>query len=139
MIDALELRNQLASLLAGQIGIYKIDGVESPAIAIMPDPDLGWNYPPAGTEVSGIEVVITCPINDYTPLMGGGMAPSTWEVRVKQQEQNGSLHTVVNVLVPALADLLNCARMGRPVQIPPNAAKGIVEQVLIRFTEYVSL
>lgn len=139
MIEALTLRTQVAELLNTQIGSYSLEGITAVAIAVLPDPDVGYNYPPAGTVVSGLEVVIMQPVNDYVGMMGGGMAPATWEIRLKQHDGDRNLVAIANSLVPALANLLSYARMGQPIMIPPNAAKGIVEQVVIRATEYIAL
>ena len=141
MISPLELRNQLAGLLASQLGQYTIEGGKTaPAIAVLPDPEVGYNYPPAGTVVTGVELVIMCPINGYQPLMGnGGIASAVWELRLSRRDTNGSLRDIINALVPQLQNLPNHAKISQPIVIPPNDAKGVVEQVIIRLTEYVSL
>ncbi|MHC5828247.1 MAG: hypothetical protein ACYT04_73230, partial [Nostoc sp.] len=59
MINILILRNDVSLILENLLGNYKLpDGSNVSAIACLPDPDKGWNYPENGTKVSGLEVVI---------------------------------------------------------------------------------
>ena len=142
MLDPLVLRTLVSGLLTDAIGTYSLDTdagtVTQSAIAVLPDLDVGYNYPPSGTTVTGLEVVIYKPTADYVPIMGGKMQPATWEVRLKQWDTNASLTDLMNALVPQLASALIYCRFLKPGSIPPNPQKGIVEQGVIKFTEYLA-
>jgi hypothetical protein len=64
MIDILILRNDVFAILENLLGTYTFpDGSSTKAIACLPDPDKGWNYPENGTKTSGLEVVIKSTLN----------------------------------------------------------------------------
>lgn len=143
IMDALLLRSLLLSLLEADLGIYNFDnGLTAPAIAVLPDTDHGYNFPPADTDSQGLECLIFQPLKGWVSLLGnGGAVPCRWEIRLQQWDGNQNLLAVANALVPVLArspELAYC-QFSKPVYIPPNREKEILEQVVIRFTETIAV
>ncbi|MFN6572413.1 hypothetical protein [Dendronalium sp. ChiSLP03b] len=107
MIEALTLRNDILAILTNKIGTYTFPngGGSEIAIACLPDPDKGWNYPEHGTKVSGLEVVIKQPIPDVSANIGGDRTfTNTWEIHLKQWDSNKSLVEVIGLLAGDLPD-----------------------------------
>lgn len=106
MIDILILRNDVLAILANKLGDYRFpDGTTDKAIACLPDPDKGWNYPENGTKVSGLEVVIKQPYPDVSANIGGDRTfTNLWEIHLKQWDTNQSLVEVINLLGCELPD-----------------------------------
>ena len=76
------------------------------AIACLPDPDKGWNYPENGTKVSGLEVVIKQLYPDVSANLGGDRTfTNAWEIHLKQWDTNKSLVEVIGLLS---GDLPSC-------------------------------
>lgn len=100
MIDILILRNDVLVIVENLLGTYTFpDRSTSPAIACLPDPDKGWNYPENGTKVSGLEVVIKQPYPDVSANIGGDRTfTNSWEIHLKQWDTQGSLVEVINKL-----------------------------------------
>ncbi|MBN3875193.1 hypothetical protein [Nostoc sp. JL23] len=100
MIDILILRNDVLLILESLLGTYTFpDRSTSPAIACLPDPEKGWNYPENGTKTSGLEVVIKRPYPDVEANIGGDRTfTNTWEIHLKQWDTNASLVDVINKL-----------------------------------------
>jgi hypothetical protein len=104
MINAFILRYELLAMLQKSLGIYLFsDGSRSGAIAVLPDPDNGWNYPPQGTKVSGLEVIIKLPYPDLEANLGGDRAfEYSWEIHLKQWDSNKSLLEIIELLLTSL-------------------------------------
>lgn len=138
MIDPIALKNLLVGLLEAHLGTYTIEELTFPAVAIVPDLEHGYAFPPAGCQITGLEVVIMKPLQGLTPVMGGFFQPSRWDVRIKQWEATGGLIELANSIAPKLAqspELAHCIFFN-PMYLPPNLEKGIIEQVALQFTEY---
>lgn len=137
-MDVSNLKAIVQRSLKNYLGTYQFAAnLSAPAICLLPDSDCGYNYPPAGTETSKIEAKIFRPLNAISPLMGNNpMIPATWEIRLLQWAQNDSLLDAANLLVPILSRELDC-QVGSPKLIPADEKKGIPEQVVIRFTQYL--
>ena len=100
MIEAIILRADVLAILVDLVGTYTFgDRSTSPALACLPDPEKGWNYPENGTKVSGLEVVIKQPYPDVLANIGGDRTfTNTWEIHLKQWDTNKSLVEVINKL-----------------------------------------
>ncbi|WP_445634511.1 DUF3168 domain-containing protein [Nostoc sp. DSM 114161] len=101
MIEALTLRNDILAILANKLGTYTFpnNGGTTKAIACLPDPDKGWNYPENGTKVSGLEVVIKQPYPDVESNLGGDRTfVNSWEIHLKQWDTNQSLVEIIGLL-----------------------------------------
>ncbi len=135
-IDIVILRNDIETALEGLIGEYNFpdNGIDI-AIACLPDPDVGWNYPPYGTKVAGtgIEVVIKRHYPDFTPLIGKErLHSSAWEVCVKQWDTDGSLQDVIE----KLKNLPSTYKIDRTSLIPSNNQLLIIEQYKLFLNEW---
>ncbi len=132
-IAAIDLRDECLSLLQGQLGTYTFeDGSVVDAIAIIPDPDLGYDYPRAGTHPSGVELIIQIPYPDAKPLLGLGInKPRTWQIYLKQWDNTKNLIDATNTLINGLPYLLT-----KIVPVPPNENLGTIEQVRIELMDY---
>ncbi|MEH2393872.1 MAG: hypothetical protein V7K21_20135 [Nostoc sp.] len=109
MIEALVLRTHVFTILEDFLGTYTFpDRTISIAIACLPDPDKGWNYPENGTKVQGLEVVIKQPYPEVQGNLGGDRTcTNTWEIHLKQWDTNKSLMEVIGQLTGELpADYL---------------------------------
>lgn len=100
VIETLTLRNDILAILANRLGDYVFpDGGTDKAIACLPDPDKGWNYPENGTKVSGLEVVIKQPYPDVEANIGGDRTfTNSWEIHLKQWDTNQSLVEAIGLL-----------------------------------------
>jgi hypothetical protein len=100
VIDILILRNDILAIIANQIGTYTFpDRTTAQAIACLPDPGKGWNYPENGTKTSGLEVVIKQPYPDVEANIGGDRTfTNSWEIHLKQWDTNKSLVEVIGLL-----------------------------------------
>lgn len=130
MIDILNLRNDVFAVVKDLLGTYILpDGSKIEAIACLPDPDRGWNYPENGTKVSGLEVVIKQPYPDVEGNIGGDRTfTNNWEIHLKQWDTNKSLVEVIGLLSGDLpADYL----IERVSQMPASDKLLTVEQCKI--------
>ncbi|MEH1788864.1 MAG: hypothetical protein V7L23_25610 [Nostoc sp.] len=135
MIDILILRADVLAILVDLLGTYTFpDRTTSPAIACLPDPDKGWNYPENGTKVSGLEVVIKQPYPDVSANIGGDRTfTNLWEIHLKQWDTNQSLVDVIGLLSgELLADYL----IERVSPIPASDKLLTVEQCKLFIKEW---
>lgn len=134
MIDALVLRSDIIALLGNLLGTYSFpdNGGTDHAIAVLPDADAGWNYPPSGTKITGVEVVIVRPYPGVSPLLGGDRTKTyVWHITLKQWSSASNLLAATEALVNGLDYFIS-----DPIPAPPNAGLGILEQVKIDIAEY---
>lgn len=133
MLDALTLRSQVVQILDGQLGTYAFPcGDSDVSVAVLPDPELGAEYPPQGTKTEGIEVVISIPSPGYAPRLGRSLVkPYRWGLLLKQWNENGNLLEATETLVAGLDYLLSA-----PIPVPRNDLLGIVEQVKVEILEF---
>ncbi|MBD2771138.1 hypothetical protein [Iningainema tapete] len=103
MIDPLVLRASIKIILESQIGTYQFRGGMTEAIAILPDPQLGWQYPEQGTKVTGLEVVIKQPVPEVQSNIGGDRTKEyAWSIHLKQWDTTKSLRQAVDLLIDNL-------------------------------------
>lgn len=109
----------------------------TPAIAVVPDPELGYNYPPLGTAIDGLEVRIRVPLVGLQPLLGNQpMRSPKWEIRLLQRDYNRSAIQAASELIGKLSTDLDC-QVSAPQLIPPNQEKDIPEQIVISLLEHL--
>ena len=136
MIEAINLRNDILAILANRLGTYTFpsNGGTASAIACLPDPDKGWNYPENGTKISGLEVVIKQSYPGVSANIGGDRTfAQSWEIHLKQWDTNKSLIEVIGLLSGDLpADYL----IERVSTMPANDKLLIVEQCKIFIKEW---
>lgn len=136
MIEPLILRNDILAILANKLGTYTFpDNSTDKAIACLPDPDKGWNYPENGTKVSGLEVVIKQPYPDVSANIGGDRTfTSTWEIHLKQWDSYKDLVEVIGLLG---SELPNYYLIERVSQMPASDKLLTVEQCKIFLKDWV--
>ncbi|HYX18331.1 MAG TPA: hypothetical protein VE944_28990 [Nostoc sp.] len=135
MINALILRNDVFAVIKDLLGTYTFpDRTTAQAIACLPDPDKGWNYPENGTKVSGLEVVIKQPYPEVSANIGGDRTfTNSWEIHLKQWDTNQSLVEVIGLLSGDLpADYL----IERVSTMPATEKLLTVEQCKIFITDW---
>ncbi len=77
----------LVDWLSDDIGIYQENGNTSntlPAIAILPDPIFGYDYPPDSYRALGIEIVVRETMPKHTNLLNRqALSEEIWEIYLK--------------------------------------------------------
>lgn len=133
MIEVIALRQSIQALLAGLVGTYTHgDGYVEDAIAVLADPTYGYDYPNNGCVTKGIECVVLRPFPKLIPLLGGAsMKEYRWAIALKQWDARGNLLEATEALVNGLPYLV-----GSPVWVPPDANRGIIEQVRLEVIEW---
>lgn len=135
MITARELRSHITTILADYIGKYTWNGGSvATAVAILPDNKHGFSYPPPGTTVEGIEVVIIRPVPATKLLLSGYIGRATWEIYLKQWDRSANLIDATEKLIVGL-NRLNYA-FESPVRVPPNERMNGLESVRTAVYEY---
>jgi hypothetical protein len=129
MTTPVELRSQLLTLLKPYLGKYSFG---TDAFAVLPDPDLGYDYPPSGTKVEGLEVILQLPYPQFMPLMGNNGVTRKWQILLKQWDSSKNLIEALEAIVKANFDLF----IGKIVVVPPNEALGTIEQARIELLDY---
>jgi hypothetical protein len=132
VIDAFALKQEIAVLLNGLVGRYKDEGWEEDAIAVLPDPDYGYDFPNNGTVTEGMEVVILRPYPKVSSLFGGRQMQYRWQIVLKQWDSQSSLLDAVEALVGGLESHM----LTSPVLVPPDPGRGIIEQVRFEIFEW---
>lgn len=131
-MEIMELRSSLINLLSGILGTYKFpDRTTDSAISILPHKTHGWNFPPSGTEVSGIEIIIVRPPPAIKELLGGRQKKYEWALTLKQWDGKGNLLEAIEKITDGLDYLLTSPRL-----IPPNPALGSLESAKLEIIEY---
>ncbi|MDJ0723727.1 MAG: hypothetical protein QNJ38_01285 [Prochloraceae cyanobacterium] len=81
----------LVSWLGADIGTYQENGISNnsiPAIAILPDPNFGYDYPPDSYRAIGIEIVVRETMPKHTPLLNQqAIEEEIWEIYLKNWEE----------------------------------------------------
>lgn len=138
MISDLRVKELRATLLekglAEYLGTYKLSSGETiPAIAVLKSYD--QQYPPAGTEVAGLEAVLMFPQIKPMAMLGGHDVQLTWYLFLKQWNFNESTAIAVQSLVSAI-NKLNYVNLENIFTNPSNQAKNQPETVRIELSTY---
>lgn len=135
MITALELRSLLGKILEGQIGTYTfVNGATAEAITVLPDPDKGYNYPPSGTAVAGLELIIQQPYPEAALLLASGISSTQkWQIILKQWDSNSNLITATHTLMTELSYPIL-----KIVPVLPNEKYLTIEQVRVEIVDYLA-
>ncbi len=135
MIEPSTIRSEVANILNNYLGEYLYpDGSSRQAIAVLPDPDLGWNYPEEGVRASGLECTIIQPIAQPSALIGGGACKEfCWEIHLKQWDSGKDLINPSEELVNFISITYLLKRFA---YMPANNKLMTIEQYKIYFCEY---
>jgi hypothetical protein len=115
--------------ISDELGVYTLaSGATLPAISVMARGD----SLPSGTVTSGLEVVITATPNQAEELLltDEVLTNPTWRIYVIAWGALGQLQAVRNRIVA----LLPGATSTQPQAEPPGEGLGVMEQVVIRWT-----
>lgn len=103
MLTKYELRQAIETALGDLLGTYTLpDGAtEIDAVSILPDSVLGYDYPPPGTVISGLEVAVLWDSELTTqPLTGqGNYTTSVVRIELKQWDESATLSAAIDALI----------------------------------------
>lgn len=102
-LTLLEIRNKIELALGDLIGTYHLPkGNKSiPAIAIVPDPNLGYNYPPETTRTEGLEVIIMFGNPDIETLLSRqALINKTIRIMLKQWDFTKTTIPALEAIAP---------------------------------------
>jgi hypothetical protein len=128
MKDPLVFRDEVKELLLDVLGEYTFgNGQSTPAICL-------WqkNYPPSGTEVSGLEVVITpnTRLESNALLNKGRLTNYESEILLKQWDENESTLEAIERLKYFLPNSLEISP-----RVLPNTVLDNIETCTLTFTQ----
>lgn len=125
-MDAVKLRDKLKVVLGGLIGTYRFtNGETTAAIAI----DYNATYPPPGTVIEGLEVVVIPKSSlGISGLIGGKLATYQADVILKQWDATQDTFCATDVIIGSIPELINVG----PRVIPDGELQNI-EQIRLTF------
>lgn len=125
-MDAKELRDRLKVVLEGFIGTYRFpNGQETQAIAI----DYNSTYPPPGTVIEGLEVVIIPRSSlGISGLIGGKLATYQADVILKQWDITQDTFCATDIIIGSIPELINVGP-----RVMPNGELQNIEQIRLTF------
>ena len=125
------LRDAIAFALGDEIGTYKFaNGQTVQAIAVLSGGEI---YPPAGTSVEGLEVVIFYPYLRLEGLLGGYAVENEWTIHLKQWD---SSKNAIGASKKVLAALGNVKSM---TKVTANKERGIPEMVQLKIHDFEAI
>lgn len=131
-----ELLSTISTMLSAQLGTYDLgNGQTKPAIAVLPDPDYGMNYPPPGVSVTGtgLEVVLVLPRLAAEMALGGVTSRSDWMIYVNAHRKGTVPLDAAMALFPVIPEILQV------FSIPANEATGSPESVRLTVSDYTHI
>lgn len=139
-ITHLELKSFIETELSGLLGTYTHPTGTLPAIALLPNPQFGYYFPPDNWKVTGVEVVILRPVptmRDAKQKFAGDLSfYYHWKIILKQHDIDGDLYTAMDALLIALSQNYTIApNMGG--YVPPNQEKLIPASAVVSIVDPV--
>jgi hypothetical protein len=125
-MDAKELRDRLKVVLNGYLGTYRFpNGQETQAISI----DYNATYPPPGTVIEGLEVVIIPRSSlGISGLLGSKLATYQTDVILKQWDSQDDTFCATDLIIGSIPELLNVGP-----RVIPNGELQNIEQIRLTF------
>lgn len=137
MIDPVKLQADIIKIIGDSIGQYLLPGLSGTvkqAIAILPDSEYGWQYPPNGTKATGLEVLIKLPYAEVEPLIGGDRTKTyTYEIHIKQWDDRKTVREALDKLT---SELPNIYLIERVAIIPASEKLLTIDQCKFFVTEW---
>lgn len=117
------------------IGLYTFpSGHQEKAICYLPTEGFGFDYPPADTQIQGIECAIVCPLPQIKRLIGGDLQTIfTWQIFLKQWDNSVDVIFACNLLMNSL--FKTGYPFKSPILIPPKEGLGALALARIDFFE----
>lgn len=132
-VETIKIVDTLKNIIGSDLGIYKLNEDVWDAVAILPDDLMGWEYPPSGTSVEGIEIVVVRPYAEIlNTLDNDRIIRNRWKITIKQWDVTRNLVD----LVGRISDLMEIYLITSIKVIPPDEQKGIVESINFDVLEY---
>lgn len=117
--ESLLLRKAIESSIETSIGEYHFaTGKVCPAVALVRS--LSQPYPPPGTKVFGLEVVILYPQITYIQNLGALIGELEWQIFFKQHDH---IKSIADIVAPAIAKICEIGQIWSSVSVAPNPAK----------------
>ncbi|QSJ14598.1 hypothetical protein JYQ62_22120 [Nostoc sp. UHCC 0702] len=133
--DALLLRSIVTSALAGFLGTYTFTNGQS-VVALAVIANNGEIYPPEGTKVSGLEIVIYHPYLSPKPLLQGHKVKETWVIHLKQWQQGKGVQEALRAFLSSnLSDFIT----EEIAEVPADVRMGIPAGAQIKLFKFVIL
>lgn len=129
--NALQLRQTIEDAIADLIGTYTFTtGQSTPATAVLRG---GEQFPPPGTVVEGLEVVIFYP--ELTPgdLLGGYVVENQWTIHLKQWDESKTTNEAFRGILSAIGNVKSS------IKVPANKERNIPEMVRIVLHDFESI
>ena len=137
MINPLALQTDIIAIIGDSLGQYFLPGLSGTvkqAIAILPDSEYGWQYPPNGTKATGLEVLIKLPYAEVEPLIGGDRTKTyTYEIHIKQWDDRKTVREALDKLT---SELPNIYLIERVAIIPASEKLLTIDQCKFFVTEW---
>ena len=124
-----ELRSLLEETLTGLLGTYTFaNRRKASAIAVIQSYEV---YPPPGTDIQGLEVIIYCPTGTPQATLNGYRVENNWSIHLKAWDKKS--------LQPALHRLLALDQLHikQTIPIAANEILGIPEMMTLTINEFV--
>ncbi|MEW5857378.1 MAG: hypothetical protein AB1861_08355 [Cyanobacteriota bacterium] len=129
-MEARELRSLVEEGLGKLIGTYILpNGRKVKAIAVLKAFE---TYPPQGTEIQGLEAVITYPRPITQPLLDSYRVELEWTIHLKQWDKTKSLKE-------ALPKILTLSGIKQTLPVPADERLGTPEMLTIILSEFERL
>lgn len=127
-MDVRYLRSQIEAALDGLIGTYILpNGRKVSSVAVLKRPD--ENFPPDGTQIKGLEVVIVYPRPITQQQLSQYRIEWQWQVYLKQWDLKESIH-------PAFRQILTLPGITQTLLIPAQESLGTPETISIIISDY---
>ncbi|NER39003.1 MAG: hypothetical protein F6J93_34445 [Oscillatoria sp. SIO1A7] len=112
-----EVKNLLLSnkALSELVGTYQFASMETKIPAICVIPSAGYNYPPSGTEVSGLEIAIV-PNPIYERVLNGYSIDYRCDLHLKQHDPSDNCLQAIDAIVRIKS--LNAQKIFRNYSVP---------------------
>lgn len=125
---AKSIRGWILDNLTDDLGAYRWqDGRTLPAVTIIGNRQ--QQHPPAGVEVSGLEVVIFYPEPDMIPLMGSFQNSDNWVILLKQwNSKSNTLEAKDKLMAATIYPIVQAIRVDGNVMVGiPESFRLIVQ------------
>ena len=129
----------LIQIISQEIGVgsYRLsNGRIERAISILPDIEFGWDLPPSGTEINGIEIVIEQPVAPrIQPLIGNDIIEEyQWKIVLKEWGRN---EVILGNAVKKLIEILDREgfQFSNPTIVPASQELNLLAMAEISIVE----